>query len=142
MIDVITTANSAKVLAAIKKAQPTARVSERALGRAATGHILDMLRRVDKGVGLGGRFKPYHPLYAEYRAEKGRSTSAVNLQFTGEMFADVSLKKTTSTEAVIGFSKEIERRKAASNQKNRPWFGVTDQEQKRIVSRFKREFFK
>ena len=141
-MNISTSINTSAVMAAIKKARPSPEETERALGRAATGHILDMLKRVDGGVGLNGRFKAYHPKYAEYRAEKGRGTSAVNLQFTGKMLADVTLKKSSPTQAVIGFSKEIERRKAVSNQKQRPWFGVTDSEEKKIVSRFKREIFR
>ena len=136
------TINTSAVMAALKKARPSPRTTERALGRAASGHILDMLKRVDSGVGLNGRFKPYHPKYAEYRAKKGRGTNSVNLQFTGKMLAGVKLMTKSPSKAVIGFTQEVERKKAISNQRKRPWFGVTDSEQAQITSRFKREIFR
>ena len=136
------TINMTSVMAALKKAQPSPKTTERALGRAASGHILDMLKRVDGGAGLNGRFKPYHPKYAEYRAKKGRGTSTVNLQFFGEMLKDVTVKTTTPKKAVIGFVQEKERKKAMGTHKQRPWFGVNNHEEKQIVSRFKREIFR
>ena len=136
------TINMTSVMAALKKAQPSPKTTERALGRAASGHILDMLKRVDSGVGLSGRFKPYHPEYAKYRAKKGRGTNVVNLQFKGEMLKDVTLKTTSPTKAVVGFVQEIERKKAMGTHKQRPWFGVNNHEEKQILSRFKREIFR
>jgi hypothetical protein len=100
-----------------------------------------MVDRVDGGVGLKGRFKAYHPKYAEYRAEKGRSVSPVNLQFNGEMLKDLTSKSSPS-KAVISFISERERLKGIGTNKQRPWFGVTDSEEKKIVSRFKREIFR
>ena len=89
-MNISTSINTSAVMAAIKKARPSAKETERALGRAAAEHVLDMVDRVDGGVGLKGRFKAYHPKYAEYRAKKGRSVSPVNLQFTGEMLKDIT----------------------------------------------------
>lgn len=140
-MNISTSINTSAVMAAIKKARPSPKETERALGRAATGHILDMLKRVDGGVGLNGRFKAYHPKYAEYRAEKGRSVSPVNLQFNGEMLKDLTSKSSPS-KAVISFISERERLKGIKTNKQRPWFGVTDSEEKKIASRFKREIFR
>ena len=136
------TVNTAAVMAALKKAKPSPQATKRALGRVAEDHIKDMLKRVDSGVGLNGRFKPYHPKYAEYRAEKGKITNIVNLQFKGEMVKDVTVKTTTPKKAVIGFVQEKERKKAMGTHKQRPWFGVNNHEEKQILSRFKREIFR
>jgi len=140
-MNISTSINTTAVMAAIKKAQPSPRQLERALGRVAQGHINDMLKRVDRGVGLSGGFKPYHPEYAKYRAEKGRSVSPVNLQFTGQMVGDVT-SKSSPKKAVISFGTEKGRLKAVATNKQRPWFGVNDSEQKQIISRFKREVFR
>ena len=140
-MNISTSINTSAVMAAIKKARPSPKETERALGRAAAEHILDMVDRVDGGVGLKGRFKAYHPKYAEYRAKKGRSVSPVNLQFTGEMLKDITSKSSPS-KAVISFISERERFKGIGTNKQRPWFGVTDSEEKKIVSRFKREIFR
>ena len=140
-MNISTSINTSAVMAAIKKARPSPKETERALGRAAAEHVLDMVDRVDGGVGLKGRFKAYHPKYAEYRAKKGRSVSPVNLQFTGEMLKDITSKSSPS-KAVISFISERERFKGIGTNKQRPWFGVTDSEEKKIVSRFKREIFR
>ena len=135
------TINTSAVMAALKKAKPSPQATKRALGRVAEDHIKDMLKRVDSGVGLNGRFKPYHPKYAEYRAEKGKVTSVVNLQFKGEMVAAITSKSDPS-KAVISFIGEKERKKAMGTHKQRPWFGVNNHEEKQILSRFKREIFR
>ena len=140
-MNISTSINTSAVMAAIKKARPSPKETERALGRAAAEHVLDMVDRVDGGVGLKGRFKAYHPKYAEYRAKKGRSVSPVNLQFTGEMLKDITSKSSPS-KAVISFISERERLKGIGTNKQRPWFGVTDSEEKKIASRFKREIFR
>lgn len=140
-MNISTTINTSSVMAAIKKAQPSPKETKRALGRAAIGHINDMLKRVDSGVGLNGGFKPYNPKYAEYRVEKGRGVSPVNLQFTGQMVGDV-ISRSSPSKAVISFGTEKGRLKAIKTHKQRPWFGVTDSEEKQIASRFKREIFR
>lgn len=140
-MNISTSINTSAVMAAIKKARPSPKETERALGRAAAQHVLDMVDRVNGGAGLKGRFKAYHPKYAEYRSEKGRSVSPVNLQFTGEMLKDITSKSSPS-KAVISFISERERLKAIGTNKQRPWFGVTDSEENQIVSRFKREIFR
>jgi len=127
---------------ALNKAQPTPQQKQRALGRAASGYVLDMEKRVDKGVGLYGRMKPYHPKYAEYRNSRGRRTDIVDLQFTGQMLADMGVVSLSPTKAVISFSQQKQRIKAISNQRKRPWFGVNDSEHTRILSRYKREIFR
>jgi hypothetical protein len=136
-----TTINTSAVMAALKKAMPSPQLTKKALGRAASGHVKDMEKRVGSAVGLNGRFKPYHPEYAKYRASKGRGTNVVNLQFTGGMLANVGVKS-SPTKAVIGFSSKKFSDRALSNQKKRPWFGVNDSEEKQILSRFKREIFR
>jgi hypothetical protein len=139
-MNISTTINTSAVMAALKKVQPSPQLIKKALGRAASGHVKDMEKRVDSGVGLNGRFKPYHPKYAEYRASKGRRTDIVNLQFTGEMLGNVGVKL-SSSKAVVGFSSQKFSDRALSNQRKRPWFGANDNEEKQILSRFKREIF-
>ena len=49
-MNISTSINTSAVMAAIKKARPSPKETERALGRAAEEHVLDMVDRVDGGV--------------------------------------------------------------------------------------------
>jgi len=87
--------------------------------------------RTSKGVGFkGGKFKKYTPLYAAFRASRGRSTSP-DLQFTGQMLGSMT-SRASSRQADIFFSRATESKKAAMNNIKRPFFGFNNREEKQL----------
>lgn len=86
--------------------------------------------RTAKGVGYKGMFASYTPEYALFRSGKGRSTKP-DLNFTGQMLGSMSVRA-NSKQAEIFFSRATESKKAAMNDKKRPFFGFNDQEEKQL----------
>jgi len=86
--------------------------------------------RTSKGVGYKGSFKPYSATYAAFRASKGRG-SLPDLQFTGQMLGSMTTKA-NSKQAEIFFSRAAESKKAAMNDKKRPFFGFSSSEEKKL----------
>ena len=86
--------------------------------------------RTAKGVGYKGMFASYTPEYALFRAGKGRGTKP-DLNFTGQMLGSMSVRA-NSKQAEIFFSRATESKKAAMNDKKRPFFGFNDQEEKQL----------
>tara|TARA_R110000796_G_scaffold216208_1_gene332268 strand:- start:383 stop:805 length:423 start_codon:yes stop_codon:yes gene_type:complete len=93
--------------------------------------------RTSKGRSYKGTFfKKYNASYAAYRLQKGRSTKP-NLQFTGQMLGSMSAVS-TSKYAEIYFTRATEAKKAAMNDKKRPFFGFSRNEQKTLSKTFER----
>ena len=93
--------------------------------------------RTSKGRSYKGTFfKKYNASYAAYRLQKGRSTKP-NLQFTGQMMSSMSAIS-TSKHAEIHFTRATEAKKAAMNDKKRPFFGFSRKEQKTLGRTFER----
>ena len=90
--------------------------------------------RTRKGVGYKGAFESYSPEYAAFRASRGRGTT-VDLQFTGQMLGSITTKA-NSKQAEIFFSKASESKKAAMNNKSRPFFGFNRSEKKQLSKVF------
>ena len=86
--------------------------------------------RTAKGVGYKGMFASYTPEYALFRSGKGRRTKP-DLNFTGQMLGSMSVRA-NSKQAEIFFSRATESKKAAMNDKKRPFFGFNDQEEKQL----------
>jgi len=86
--------------------------------------------RTAKGVGYKGVFASYTPEYASFRSEKGRGTKP-DLNFTGQMLGAMTVTA-NSKQAEIFFSRATESKKAAMNDKKRPFFGFNDQEEKQL----------
>ena len=86
--------------------------------------------RTAKGVGYKEMFASYTPEYALFRSEKGRGTKP-DLNFTGQMLGSMSVRA-NSKQAEIFFSRATESKKAAMNDKKRPFFGFNDQEEKQL----------
>lgn len=86
--------------------------------------------RTRKGVGYKGAFESYSPEYAAFRASKGRGTT-VDLQFSGNMLGSMTTRA-NSKQAEIFFTKASESKKAAMNNKSRPFFGFSRSEEKRL----------
>ena len=94
--------------------------------------------RTAKGVDMNGqRFKPYSEKYAFFRAKKGRTPVNVDLNFTGQMMGDMSLKA-NSKRAVIYFLRGSEAKKAFHNNKTRAFFGFSRLEEKQLAKTFER----
>lgn len=93
--------------------------------------------RTSKGRSYKGTFfKKYNASYAAYRLQKGRSTKP-DLQFTGQMISSMSAIS-TSRYAEIYFTRATESKKAAMNDKKRPFFGFSRKEQKTLGKTFER----
>tara|TARA_R110001632_G_C11241524_1_gene407728 strand:+ start:45 stop:467 length:423 start_codon:yes stop_codon:yes gene_type:complete len=93
--------------------------------------------RTNKGRSYKGTFfKKYNASYAAYRLQKGRSTKP-NLQFSGQMLGSMSAVS-TSKYAEIYFTRATESKKAAMNDKKRPFFGFSRNEQKTLIKTFQR----
>lgn len=103
--------------------------------------------RTAKGFGYSGKFKPYTPEYIKRKGQGWRSTdrtigfggaptSPVNLSLRGEMLGSMASKKVKTGVARIYFTRAPEAKKAAFNNKTRPFFGFNDLEQNRL-----RKFF-
>lgn len=94
-----------------------------------------LLNRTEEGRGYRGLFAPYSLGYAKFRKKKGRQINTVDFNFSGKMLG--SIKHTVrKDEAIIGFSRATEAKKAAMLNIKRPWFGFNNGEQKKI-----RKFF-
>ena len=92
--------------------------------------------RTSKGVGYkGGAFKGYSTTgkgggYAAFRAKKGRG-STPDLEFTGQMMSSMTTRA-NSKQAEIFFTRATESKKAAMNNKTRPFFGFSRREEKTL----------
>ena len=114
-----------------KKGKELSASVKRALSITAQVGINIIEARTSKGVGFkGGKFKKYTPVYAAFRASRGRGTNP-DLQFTGQMLSSMT-SRASSTKAEIFFTRATESKKAAMNNKTRPFFGFSDREEKQL----------
>ena len=114
-----------------KKGKELSASIKRALSITAQSGINIIEARTSKGVGFkGGRFKGYTPIYAAFRASKGRSNNP-DLQFTGQMLGSMT-SRANSKQADIFFTRATESKKAAMNNKSRPFFGFSRREEKQL----------
>ena len=95
--------------------------------------------RTKSGVSYsGGAFKPYSSRYRLFRIKKGAKTSPVDLNLTGKMMGSMASSKVSRGVAKIYFTRGKEAKKAAFNDKMRPFFGFNRQEQGRLQNFFER----
>lgn len=96
--------------------------------------------RTQSGVDVNGQpFEPYTEDYAKFRTKKGRSTTP-NLLFTGNMQNAIESKVEKTGDSVVGtifFNSAQEAVKAQGNQKKRQFFGLSDEQVKRITEKLK-----
>ena len=93
--------------------------------------------RTSKGRSYKGSFfKKYNAQYKAYRLSRGRS-SKPNLEFTGKMLGSMAVIS-SSRQAEIYFTRGTESKKAAMNEKKRPFFGFSRSEQKQLGKVFER----
>jgi hypothetical protein len=96
-----------------------------------------IIRRTRSGKDVdGGPFAPYSPAYARFRQSAGRQVSPPNLEFSGNMLSAITheVKRTSNgSEGRIFFNSAREALKAAGNQVRRRFFGLADEQVRRIV---------
>jgi hypothetical protein len=114
-----------------KKGKELSASVRRALSITAQAGVGIIEDRTAKGRGFkGGFFKKYNPTYAAFRSKRGRG-STPDLQFTGKMLGSMTTKA-NSKQAVIFFTRAAEAKKAAMNNKSRPFFGFNRKEEKQL----------
>ena len=113
-----------------------------ALGRTAE-FLLGLIRnRTQKGKSADGiSFRPYKPEYKAFRREKGRQVRFPDLNFSGQMLSNMT-QKSDSKRAILYFANKFQNLKAVGNQKKRPFFLISDKEQKTLINFFAKELFK
>lgn len=128
--------NAKKIQAALKKkGKDIDKSMKRALSITAQQGINIIEDRTEKGVGYkGGAFKGYSEKYAKFRRAKGRGSN-VDLQFSGRMLGSMT-SKADKKKATIFFTRAEEAKKAAMNNKTRPFFGFNKQEEKQLANIF------
>ncbi len=128
--------NAKKVQAALKKkGKDVGKSMKRALSITAQQGINIIEARTEDGVGYkGGAFKGYSEKYAKFRRDKGRGKN-VDLQFSGRMLGSMT-SKADKRKAKIFFTRAEEAKKAAMNDKTRPFFGFNRQEEKQLANVF------
>jgi hypothetical protein len=124
--------NANKVKKALEaKGKDVNKSIKRALSITAQQGINIIEDRTKDGKGYkGGAFKAYSEKYAKFRRKKGRGQN-VDLQFTGRMLGSMT-SKADSKKATIFFTRAEEAKKAAMNNKTRPFFGFNRQEEKQL----------
>ena len=114
-----------------KKGKELSASVRRALSITAQAGVGIIEDRTAKGRGFkGGFFKKYNPTYAAFRSKRGRG-STPDLQFTGKMLGSITTKA-NSKQAVIFFTRASEAKKAAMNNKSKPFFGFNRKEEKQL----------
>jgi len=123
-----------------KKGKELSASVKRALSITAQVGINIIEDRTRDGVGFkGGKFKPYSTKgrnggYAGFRQRKNRSLTP-DLSFTGEMLGSMTSRASRS-QAEIFFRGATESKKAAMNNKTRPFFGFNNREEKQLSEVF------
>ena len=128
--------NAKKVKAELeKKGKNVSQSVKRALSITALEGINIIENRTQRSVGFkGGRFTKYSPKYARFRRQEGRTTKP-NLDFSGKMLGSMT-SKANNREAKIFFTRAAEAKKAAGNNKLRPFFGFNRREEKKLSDIF------
>ena len=99
--------------------------------------------RTEKGDGYKGKFEPYTKSYRIWKTKPvnqgggGHTSTMPNLSLTGDMLGAM-ITKANPKQAVIFFSNPKDAKKAAMNDKTRPFFGFNRAEKKRLGKAFTR----
>lgn len=135
--------DSAKLARELNKTQAEiSRDIKRSLRKTAQFGNQIIQERTAKGVGYTGKFEPYSEGYQKVRAKRGRKIAPVDLNFTGKMLGSIADRLTSKTQAEIYFTRASEAKKAAFNNKSRPFFGFNMKERDRLQRFFNKEFAK
>ena len=101
----------------------------------------EIIDRLDRGEGPTGKLDGYKPSYKKYKESKGRSGDVVNMRFTGNMLGSMIAETTKTPDGAIGRIKfgGSEIKKVKGNLEKRPFFGLNDDDIKRIkIKTFKK----
>lgn len=115
---------------------------DKAVLSTATRGIAIITDRTAKGEGFKGSFKPYTDAYAKFKEQRFGGDRTVNLFATGKMLGSMIATKKSRGVAEIGFSRATESKKAAFNNRKRPFFGFNNSEVKKLSKHFQKELFK
>jgi hypothetical protein len=99
-----------------------------------------ILNRTERGMGVDGRFKPYSAKYAEFRRERNESLTP-NLILDGNMLGNIK-QRANPKQATIFFSSAKQAKKAAGNNKIRPFFSFNNEETSELAAFFRRELMR
>jgi hypothetical protein len=95
--------------------------------------------RTADGMGINAKFAPYPEKYLTWLKAAGYPTTPVDLENEGDMLRSMQAKVTSSNEAMLYFDNATQAKKAAFNNKIRPFFGFNDKEEKRIADVFRKQ---
>tara|TARA_S200002703_G_C3690526_1_gene212054 strand:- start:248 stop:682 length:435 start_codon:yes stop_codon:yes gene_type:complete len=119
--------------------QDVKRGIDRAIGRVGTLGKQIILRRTEDGVGVEGPFKPYTAAYIKRLKNEGKPEDPVDLYNTGQMIRSMQVRQRDSRTAEIYFDNPDAAKKAAFNDRTRPFFGFNTKEEDRLIALFRRE---
>lgn len=113
--------------------------SPKGLTLAALKGVNIILDRTEKGVGFEGPLKAYSPDYLKLKQSKGFS-GIVDLNWTGNMLGSITVDSKQDV-ATLFFSRSVEAKKAAMNNKTRPFFGFNDKEENKLRDTYEKYVF-
>lgn len=115
---------------------------DKAIGRVGSLGKQIILKRTKVGQGVDGPFKAYTAEYMSKLASQGKPDSPVDLFNTGQMIRSMQVRQTNSRTAEIYFDNPEAAKKAAFNDRTRPFFGFNAKEEDRLVALFRKEIDK
>lgn len=129
---------TAKFIENLMKKNPNAR--RKSLLHTAFKQSNTIKKRTDKGVGVFGRFKDYTPEYKKFKQSIGQN-GIPNLQVSNFMLSNITVKGNTNKSSIY-FPNQKAKELASYNDKTRPFFSVTDKEEKQLIKNFEQQIFK
>lgn len=105
---------------------------KRAMRRAAAEGLNRIQKRTSQGIDINEQaFEEYTGKYAAFRKSKGRPVDKVTLIFTGKMRGSMT-SGLQGQDGLIFFSSRAESKKAALNNRKRPFFGLNRKDTRAI----------
>ena len=105
---------------------------KRAMRRAAAEGVNRINKRTSLGLDVNEQpFRPYSESYKGFRESKGRPVDKVKLIFTGKMRGAMT-SGLQGQDGLIFFSSRAESKKAAFNNRKRPFFGLNRKDTRSI----------
>jgi len=103
-----------------------------AMRRAAAEGLNRIQKRTSLGLDVNEQpFRPYSDAYRSFRQSKGRAVDKVKLIFTGRMRGAMT-SGLQGQDGLIFFSSRAESKKAAMNNRKRPFFGLNRKDTRAI----------
>ena len=95
--------------------------------------------RTGEGRGIKGKFAPYPEKYKRWLKAAGYPIRPVDLENEGDMLRSMQAAVTSSNEAVLYFDNATQAKKAAFNNRIRPFFGFNKKEEKVLADVFRKQ---